>query len=268
MTQCSQLTSVTLSLPAWNIIPDTTIFRDTLSTHLKDLALQGFFVSELVPATTWDLQHLDLSLCSGAETLIKRLLMMDKISSLRTLRFAGHLSRQTFLGLLSHLGKICQLEELSLRLGGLSHLAGKTDNVGLVHGTGVTADPNDDDKPIRDLRSLVLDKVMSRSKTLRSLVLDIREVIDQPQSTMRFDLHGVQKLIGSCPIIEFIGMPVTLRASGGHRYRRMNYAVSENYLYLLLFGNGGILTFFTEKYPLIGKGAESVSSPRRLSSIH
>ncbi|KAG7408742.1 hypothetical protein Forpe1208_v012474 [Fusarium oxysporum f. sp. rapae] len=117
-----------------------------------------------------------------------------------------------------------QLEELSLRLGGLSHLAGKTDSGVFVHGTGVMADPNDDDKPIRDLRSLVLDKITSRSKTLKSLVLDIREVIDQPQSSMRFDLHGVQRLIGSCPIIEFIGMPVNLRASGGHRYRRMNYA--------------------------------------------
>ncbi|KAJ9413447.1 hypothetical protein QL093DRAFT_2475289 [Fusarium oxysporum] len=224
MTHCSQLRSVDLSLPAWNIIPDTTIFRNTLWTHLKDLALQGFCVSQLAPAATWDLQRLDLSLCSGAETLIKRLLAMDKLSSLRSLHFAGHLSRQTFLSLLSQLSKMYQLEELSLRLGGLSHLAGKTDSGVFVHGTGVMADPNDDDKPIRDLRSLVLDKITSRSKTLKSLVLDIREVIDQPQSSMRFDLHGVQRLIGSCPIIEFIGMPVNLRASGGHRYRRMNYA--------------------------------------------
>ncbi|KAK2926784.1 Ribonuclease H superfamily [Fusarium oxysporum f. sp. vasinfectum] len=223
-----QLRSVDLSLPAWNIIPDTTIFRNTLWTHLKDLALQGFCVSQLAPAATWDLQRLDLSLCSGAETLIKRLLAMDKLSSLRSLHFAGHLSRQTFLSLLSQLSKMYQLEELSLRLGGLSHLAGKTDSGVFVHGTGVMADPNDDDEPIRDLRSLVLDKITSRSKTLKSLVLDIREVIDQPQSSMRFDLHGVQRLIGSCPIIEFIGMPVNLRASGGHRYRRMNYAYSSD----------------------------------------
>ncbi|SCV61397.1 uncharacterized protein FFFS_15967 [Fusarium fujikuroi] len=98
-----------------------------------------------------------------------------------------------------------------------------------VNPTGVTASSNEAGEPIRRLRSSLLEKVINHGKTLRLLVLDIREVIDQPQSCMRFDLCGVQKLIGSCPKIEFIGMPVNLQASGGQRYRRMNYEVSGNY---------------------------------------
>ncbi|KAK2469593.1 hypothetical protein H9L39_18864 [Fusarium oxysporum f. sp. albedinis] len=125
-------------------------------------------------------------------------------------------------------GKTCELEELSLRLGGLSHLAGKSGAISSVHHTEVMANSNEADEPVRRLRSSLLENVMNHGKMLRLLVLDIREVIDQPQSCMRFDLYGVQKLIGSCPKIEFIGMPVNLQASGGQRYRRMNYEPFRN----------------------------------------
>ncbi|KAJ0129267.1 hypothetical protein HZ326_27644 [Fusarium oxysporum f. sp. albedinis] len=223
LSHCSQLGSVILSIPAWNLIPGTTFFENTLLTHLKELSLHGFCVSELVPARTWNLRNLDLNLCPGADRLIQRLLETKKLSSLKVLRFAGHLSRHSFLELLSYLGKTCELEELSLRLGGLSHLAGKSGAISSVHHTEVMANSNEADEPIRRLRSSLLENVMNHGKMLRLLVLDIREVIDQPQSCMRFDLYGVQKLIGSCPKIEFIGMPVNLQASGGQRYRRMNY---------------------------------------------
>jgi hypothetical protein len=154
---------------------------------------------------------------------------------------------------------MCQLEELSLRLGGLSHLAGKSDAIGSVHDTEVMTNSNEADEPIRDLRSSVLENVVRRGKTLRLLTLDIREFIDQPQSSMRFDLHGVQKLIGSCPKIEFIGMPVNLRASGGQRYRRMNYAVSENHQFLCPSWKGVVLTLSQKNIHL---------SARQLKAFH
>lgn len=234
LSHCSQLGSVILSIPAWNLIPGTTFFENTLLTHLKELSLHGFCVSELVPARTWNLCNLDLNLCPGADRLIQRLLETKKLSSLKVLRFAGHLSRHSFSELLSYLGKMCELEELSLRLGGLSHLAGKSGAISSVHHTEVMANSNEADEPVRRLRSSLLKNVMNHGKMLRLLVLDIREVIDQPQSCMRFDLYGVQKLIGSCPKIEFIGMPVNLQASGGQRYRRMNYEVSENHPFVCL----------------------------------
>jgi hypothetical protein len=233
ISKCSQLRSVALSIPAWNIIPDPCFFTNTLSTYLKDLSLYGFRVSELIPTKSWNLQRLDLNLCSGAHTLIKRLLAMDKLSAIKSLRFAGHLSRQCLSDLVSNLGNMCHLEELSLRLGGLSYLIGNRDLPGSFHDAALTARSIGSEKPIRDLRSLVLNNVMRRGKTLRSLVLDFREVIDQPHSCMRFDLHGVQKLIGSCPAIEFIGMAVDLRVAGGRRYRRLSYAVSRNLSVLL-----------------------------------
>ncbi|KAH7233939.1 uncharacterized protein BKA55DRAFT_598125 [Fusarium redolens] len=203
----------------------TMLVLRTLSTNLQlgGIIAAWFCVSELVPARTWNLRNLDLNLCPGADRLIQRLLETKKLSSLKVLRFAGHLSRHSFLELLSYLGKTCELEELSLRLGGLSHLAGKSGAISSVHHTEVMANSNEADEPVRRLRSSLLENVMNHGKVLRLLVLDIREVIDQPQSCMRFDLYGVQKLIGSCPKIEFIGMPVNLQASGGQRYRRMNY---------------------------------------------
>ncbi|KAM0541733.1 hypothetical protein ACHAO7_010333 [Fusarium culmorum] len=224
ISECTQLSSITLSIPKWNIILDSLFFAKIVSSHLKELCLSGFQVSELKPARSWNLQRLDLNLCSGSHILIQRLLATGNLNGLKSFRFAGHLSRGSFSDLMTSLGNMCHLEELSLRLGGLSYLNGSRDFPGSLHKTALATRFIGAEKHIRDLRSLVLNSVEGCGKTLRLLVLDFREVIDQPQTCLRFDLHAVQKLMGSCPAIEFIGMPLDLRVDNGRRYRRLAYA--------------------------------------------
>jgi hypothetical protein len=62
-------------------------------------------------------------------------------------------------------------------------------------------------------------------RSLRTLVLDFRQRLNDSRSVIRYGIGDLQIIPVLLPSLELLGLPLNIRDSSSPRYKRLNYAV-------------------------------------------
>lgn len=162
--------------------------------NVRDISLQGADLSVLSIDVVASLETLDLKLCRGLHDFLSRLVAYGVPRSLRVLRIAGDIPLTSLEFFLTAVASRVQLEELSLRIGGAS-------------------------------RFLSTKVVQALAPGLSTLVLDFRQTLSDPRSSLKYTIKDFQDIIEGFPLLKSVGVALDLRNPKCLRYQRTKFAV-------------------------------------------
>lgn len=162
---------------------------------VKCLCLQGADLSAMSVDVVYSLESLELKLCNGLDVFLARLVSYGVPRTLKVLKLAGNIGLQSLEYLLSAVAAKAQLQELSLRIGGVSSCL-----------------------PTKIVREL--------APRLSTLVLDFRRELSDPRTSVKYTIQDFQDLIRDLPLLKSVGVALDLRNPKYRRYQRTRFAVS------------------------------------------
>lgn len=199
---CSSLSSLSLSLSPSNYFLGGAIceaINKRCCNPLRYLYLEGINVTSLSTSKLRCLVSFEIKLCPGSESLLQRLTKNHSRSPLESLRITGTTNIDTIEGYLDSIARTGCLKELMLRLGGCERL-------------------------------LESRHVAAHSDHLKILVIECRQRLEDPSSTIKFTLQHFGSLVSQCKCLESLGIAIDLRDPfrSSSRYRRSKSIVSPN----------------------------------------
>ncbi|KID59597.1 F-box domain, cyclin-like protein, partial [Metarhizium hybridum] len=148
--------------------------------HAKDLCLQGADLSAMNIDVVDSLESLELKLCHGLDAFLARMISHGVPQSLKVLRIAGNITLKRLECFLSTVASRVQLEELSLRIGGVAETAST-----------------------RFIRAI--------APKVSNLVLDFRRDLCDPRTSVKYSIKDFQDMVSSLPMLTSVGVALDLR---------------------------------------------------------
>lgn len=170
------------------------VFRNAQLHLIRTLRLELVDLSIFANPMLDSVYALELNSCSGTRSFLDRLAQSRQKIRLKSLRITANLQLTTIYQFLSNLDPSSKLEELSLRIGGVSEYL--------------------------DMRKI-------HYPSLRTLVLDFRKRFNEPRSAVMYCINDLQDIVKSFPSLEYLGLPLNIRDASFAKYRRKDYTVSR-----------------------------------------
>ncbi|KAF5120962.1 hypothetical protein E5D57_013298 [Metarhizium anisopliae] len=168
-------------------------FLSNLSLQrVRHLHLQGADLTTMNIDVVDSLQTLDLKLCRGLDGFLARLVSYGVPQSLKVLRLAGDIALTSLECFLSAVASKTRLEELSLRIGGATRFPSTKAIQALAPG-------------------------------LSTLVLDFRQNLSDPRSSLKYTIKDFQDFIKEFPLLRSVGFALDLRNPKCQRYQRTKF---------------------------------------------